>query len=66
MNLDLKELEAKKEAKSEGALEVQRAADGMAKRTPNAVCSKQQAALINAVLASAPRSGKRKERGKEV
>ena len=66
MNVDLKELEEKKERNRKERLKFIELQVEWLKRTPNAVWSKQQAAFINAVLASAQRSGKGKERRKEV
>ena len=66
MNIDLKELEEQKERNRKERLKFIELQVEWLKRTPNEVWSKQQAAFINAVLASAQRSGKGKERGKEV
>ena len=62
MKINLSELEEKKERNREERLEFIELQVEWLKRTPNAVWSKQQAAFINAVLESAQRSGRRKER----
>ncbi|MBN1455291.1 MAG: hypothetical protein JW945_03440 [Methanomicrobia archaeon] len=66
MNIDLQELEEKKERNRKERLEFIALQVEWLKRTPNAVWSKQQAAFIDSVLASAQRSGRGKERGKDV